>query len=162
MKDTHLEDIELYDSTSVSEDDDEDDYVPDSTTDPEDSDASLDVTPRKRLNILLNLSSDMPNECDSTTLGLDINPVVSKLSVEDDHCSYLTVEEQPCSSQDTNDSLVVSAHQNKNLRQETVLIYIAESHLPKWEDIWNMHTKIKWIWQDLLAFQKAQERGKNY
>lgn len=53
MKDTCLEDTELYDSTSVSGDDDEDEYVPDSTTDPEDSDASIDVTPRKRLSFFI-------------------------------------------------------------------------------------------------------------
>lgn len=53
MKDTRLEDTELYDGTSVSGDDDEDEYVPDSTTDPEDSDASSDVIPMKSSMFLL-------------------------------------------------------------------------------------------------------------
>ncbi len=65
----------------------------------------------------LNPGSDMPSECDTTTPGLDINPVVSEpcseLSIEEEPCSDLTVEEEPCLSQDTTDSLVVSAHQNK-------------------------------------------------
>lgn len=106
MKDTRLQDTELYGSTSVSGDDDEDEYAPDSTTDPEDNDASIDVTPRKPqcLSSLLNPGSDMPNECDTTTPEQDINPVVSELSVQ----------EEACSSQDTNDGQVVSAYQNKN------------------------------------------------
>lgn len=116
MKDTCLGDTELYDSSSVSGDDDEDEYVPDSTTNHEDSDVSIDVTPRERryLSSLLNLSSDMPNECDTTTPELDINPVLSEHSGEEEACSELTVEEEPCLSQDTNDGLVVSAYQNKN------------------------------------------------
>lgn len=118
MKDVCLEDAELYDSTSASGDDDE--YVPDSHTDSEDSLASLDITPRKQrcLHPLLKHGSDTPIECDTTTTGLDINPVVpefgSELSVEEEPCSDPTVEEQPSSSQDTTDSLVVSAHQNRN------------------------------------------------
>ncbi|TKS64906.1 N-lysine methyltransferase KMT5A [Collichthys lucidus] len=114
MKDPHLEDTELYDSTSVSGDDDE--SVPDSTADSEDSDASINATPRKRqcLSLLLNPGSGMPNECDTTTPELDINPVVSELCVEEEACSELCVEEEPYSSQDTNDGLVVGAYQKRN------------------------------------------------
>lgn len=121
MKGTCLEDTELSDSTSVSGDDDEDEYVPDSSTHSEDSDASIGVTPRKRLCLysLLNLGSDMPNECDTTAPGLDINPAVPELSVEEEPCSELSVEEEPCSSQDTNDSRVVRARQNKMAREST-------------------------------------------
>ncbi|XP_049417425.1 uncharacterized protein LOC125879526 [Epinephelus fuscoguttatus] len=124
MKDTCLEDTELYDSmTSVSGDEEE--YVPDSNPDT-DSDSSTDLSPRKRqfLDSLLNPGSDMPNECDTTTPGLDTHSVTSEFSVEEEPCPEftveeepcpeLTVEEEPCSSQDTSDSLVVSSHQNKN------------------------------------------------
>lgn len=81
MKDTCLEDTELYDSTSVREDD-EDEYVPGSSTESEDSDASIDV--REILCSLLNSGPDMPTECDTTTPGMDINPFISEPDVEEE------------------------------------------------------------------------------
>ncbi|XP_049430897.1 uncharacterized protein LOC125887856 [Epinephelus fuscoguttatus] len=80
--------------TSVSGDEEE--YVPDSNPDT-DSDSSTDLSPRKRqfLDSLLNPGSDMPNECDTTTPGLDTH-VTSEFSVEEEPCPEFTVEEEPC------------------------------------------------------------------
>ncbi|TRY60772.1 hypothetical protein DNTS_029621 [Danionella cerebrum] len=62
MKDACLEGTELYDSTSASGDDDE--YVPYSCTDSEESDTSLDISPEKRqcLYPLLKSGSEPPAE----------------------------------------------------------------------------------------------------
>ncbi|TRY60769.1 hypothetical protein DNTS_029621 [Danionella cerebrum] len=62
MKDACLEGTELYDSTSASGDDDE--YVPYSCTDSEESDTSLDISPEKRqcLYPLLKSGSEVPKE----------------------------------------------------------------------------------------------------
>lgn len=114
QNDIFPEDTELYDTTS-SVSGDEDEYVPDSDPDT-DSDSTFDLTPRKKrlLHSRLNLGSDMPYECDTTTPGLDTHSVASESSVEEEPCLELGVEEEPCSSQRTNDLLVVGAHQNKN------------------------------------------------
>lgn len=100
-----MEDSELYDTTSVSEDEEE--YVPDTNSDTEDSDATIDPkqrTPRFLDDLLSDLGSESPTLCDTTTPELDINCIASEIPVE----------EGPCSSQDTNDSVVVGACQNKN------------------------------------------------
>lgn len=107
MKDTDLEDSdELYDSTSESAED----YIPDTTCESDsDSDASLKPNQRKKgqtLDDLLEVSdSESSLVCDSTTLD---NPVRLNLTSEDTRD-----EEEPCSSQDINNSIVVGACQKK-------------------------------------------------
>uniref|UniRef100_A0AAV2LGB5 SET domain-containing protein n=1 Tax=Knipowitschia caucasica TaxID=637954 RepID=A0AAV2LGB5_KNICA len=137
MKDTCLEDTELYDSTSVSEDE----YVPDSCTDSEDSDASIGVTPRTRLHLSSrNSGSYMPNECDTTTPELDTSFVVSELSVEEEPCSDLSVAEEPCS--DLTKTLWVVMRKRDADRMEIVHLLLMNHQMRKLlQVLWGMKTQ---------------------
>ena len=94
MKDRCVEDSDPYDSTSASEEE----YVPESAAEEEDSDASLSLkqTPRKSLDWLPSECS--PILCDSSTTNVDINSTDCQIA-----------EEQPSSSQGPNDVVVVDA-----------------------------------------------------
>ena len=94
MKDRCVEDSDPYDSTSASEEE----YVPESTAEEGDSDASLSLkkTPCKSLDWLQSECS--PILCDSSTTNVDINSTDCQIA-----------EEQPSSSQGPNDVVVVDA-----------------------------------------------------
>lgn len=108
MKDTNLEDSdELYDSTPESADD----YIPDTTCESE-SDSDARFLPNQRiqraLDDILNVSESMSlHPCDSTTPGnmtFDRHIHTSEAS---------GAEDVPCSSQNINDRIVVSACQKR-------------------------------------------------
>lgn len=108
MKDTGLGDSDdLYDSTSEIADE----YVPDSTSESEDSDDSLKLNLRTKQELLDDLWNDSgsvsPPVCDTTTP----DHVISESS---SITSGVTGAEEPCSSQDTIDNIVVNASQKRN------------------------------------------------
>ncbi|KAF0027019.1 hypothetical protein F2P81_019760 [Scophthalmus maximus] len=101
---------ELYDSTSESADE----YVPESISESEDSDCSLKLnlrTERQSLYDLLNDSGSMsPPVCDTTTpdhVTFESNSITFTVA-------GVTGAAEPCSSQDTTDSVVVNGSQKKN------------------------------------------------
>ncbi|KAL6466660.1 hypothetical protein MHYP_G00244640 [Metynnis hypsauchen] len=107
IKDTDLENSdELFDSTSEGEDDStpdsSDNYVPDTTSE-SDSDGSLKLK-YKSHDYLLDVSGSVSSPvCDSTTsdkMTSDRRRLTSEASGSD---------EEPCSSQNVNDSILVSA-----------------------------------------------------
>ena len=100
MKDTCLENSQLSDSTSASEEE----YIPDSTAETEDSDASLKLKPTTRKSLDYSPSDCSPMLCDSTTPNVDINSSTCDI----------TADEKPCSSQDPNDDVVVGAFQKSD------------------------------------------------
>ncbi|XP_059210360.1 uncharacterized protein LOC131989178 [Centropristis striata] len=99
MKDPCLEDCELYDSTSGSEEE----YVPDTTSESEDSDASLNIQQATRKSYDNPLSDHCTMLCDTTTPDVDNNSSTCEI----------TAEEEPCAIQDPSD-VVVGAFQKNN------------------------------------------------
>lgn len=101
MKDSCPDDSEIYDS----EPDSEKEYVPDSDLASEDSEESLDLQERKCFlhDLLDDCSKEFSTICDSAKPDSDINYIAS----------VITVEEEPCSSQDPSGSIVVGAFQKK-------------------------------------------------
>jgi len=103
MKDTGLEGSEnLYDTS-----DSDDEYVPDSTSESEDSDASLKPNLRTKWQALDVLNDPGSPVGDSTTrdhVTSESNSITSEV----------TGAEEPCSSQDTIDNIVVNASEKRN------------------------------------------------
>ncbi|XP_039677045.1 uncharacterized protein LOC120571949 isoform X2 [Perca fluviatilis] len=107
MKNTDVEDLMIDESISESADD----YIPDTTSDSDtDSDASLH--PNRRIKKSLDYTRDIsrslsPPVCDTTTpdaMTFDSNILTSEAT---------GAEEEPCSSQNINDRVVVSSCHNK-------------------------------------------------
>lgn len=107
MRKTDFEDLdELYDSTSESGDE----YVPDSTSESDESDASLSRDDGKQRwpgGELFFDSEVMTPVCDSTT------PDLENLRTNISTCDVSTNEE-PCSSQDATDTILVQASQKRH------------------------------------------------
>ncbi|XP_058470194.1 uncharacterized protein LOC131444080 [Solea solea] len=109
MEKTDFEDPdELYDSTSDSGDE----YVPDSTTESDDSDFNLTSVIGTKPWPLTELCHDSESEscppvCDTTTPHLESLRYNSSTS-------DISVNEEPCSSQDAIDTVVVQACQKRN------------------------------------------------
>nr|XP_043897462.1 uncharacterized protein LOC122779330 isoform X2 [Solea senegalensis]XP_043897463.1 uncharacterized protein LOC122779330 isoform X2 [Solea senegalensis]XP_043897464.1 uncharacterized protein LOC122779330 isoform X2 [Solea senegalensis]XP_043897465.1 uncharacterized protein LOC122779330 isoform X2 [Solea senegalensis] len=108
MEKTDFEDPdELYDSTSSG-----DEYVPDSTTESDDSDFNLTSVIGTKPWPLTELCHDSESEsyppvCDTTTPHLESLRYNSSTS-------DISVNEEPCSSQDAIDTIVVQASQKRN------------------------------------------------
>lgn len=98
MKSACVEDSELYDTTSGSEEE----YIPDTTSESEDSDATLDLHQTHKSP--KHIRACFPMLCDSTTPDVDNNSDISEV----------TAEEEPSSSQNPSGDVVVRGVQKIN------------------------------------------------
>ena len=148
MKDRCVEDSDPYDSTSASEEE----YVPESAAEEEDSDASLPLkqTPRKSLDWLPSECS--PILCDSSTTNVDINSTDCQIA-----------EEQPSSSQGPNAMWLLMHSTRMMARGSTTrgnIVCIAASPTPKFQGTLKVHTVTKWMWQKPLVFRRDLRKEK--
>ncbi|XP_029982921.1 uncharacterized protein LOC115413918 [Sphaeramia orbicularis] len=148
---------ELFDSSLTDVSVSVDEYVPDTTSESEDSDVSLSLVPKRTLPVLSNPGSMSPPVCDSTTLDdgtFDSNSITPEV----------TGAETPCSSQDMMDTVVVGVSQKKDghrvYNKRHYCLYCSKPYAKMARHLESAHNNVSEVAKALSFPKSSAERKK--